>query len=307
MDHSDLKYFVILAEALHFAKAARKAHLSPSALTRAIQRVETEAGRPLFVRDRRSVSLTPSGRVFLAYAEGALADWEQCRAALDSQAGDVRGAFSIYSSVTAAYSILSDVLRPFRNRYPDVHVNLATGTVADAIGKVLDKTVDCAVAAMPDKLPRSVTFVGLTTTALVFIAPVGFRQIPVYDERGAVNWQKTPLIMPDRDVSRERQERWFAAERISPTVFAEVAGNEAIIAMVSLGFGVGIVPEIVLNQSPLKHKVQKLDVSPPLPPYAIGVVYLSRRQTAPVISAFCEIAVSTLKGTLLGPPAQETY
>jgi LysR family transcriptional regulator, positive regulator for ilvC len=295
MDHSDLKYFVALAETLHFAKAARKTHISPSALTRSIQRLEAEVEYPLFVRDRRNVELTPAGLVFLSYAEGVLADWEKCRAALETEQGVVRGVISVYSSVTAVYTILAEVLRPFRNRYPDVHVNLATGTVADAIDKVLDKAVDCAVAAMPDKLPRSVLFASLTTTELVFIAPMGFRRIPYLNKKGEVDWRRTPIIMPDRDVARERQERWFEAQHIAPTIFAEVAGNEAIIAMVSLGFGIGIVPEIVLNQSPLKKRVQKLDISPPLPPYAIGVVYLKHRQKDPVIAAFCEVARATIR------------
>ncbi len=297
MDHGDLKYFVALAETRHFARAARKAHISPSALTRAIQRLEAEVDRPLFIRDRRNVKLTSAGRIFQSYAEGALADWETCRTALKTQGGTVRGSISLYSSVTGVYTILSEVLRPFRNRYPEVHVNLATGTVADAIGNVLDGTVDCAVAAMPDKLPPKVSFLSLTATSLVFIAPVGFRQVPGLDPKGRVDWEKTPIIMPDRDVARERQIRWFTAQHIEPTVFAEVAGNEAIIAMVSLGFGVGIVPEIVLNQSPLNEKVQKLKVSPPLPPYAIGVVYLTRRLKDPTIAAFCRVAEETIGHT----------
>lgn len=298
MDHSDLKYFVSLAKTLHFARAARKAHISPSALTRAIQRLETETDHDLFIRDRRNVALTPAGRLFLLYAEGVLSEWEKCRAALERQGGAVRGTISIYSSVTAVYTILSDVLRPFRNRYPDVQVNLSTGTAADAIDKVLDGAVDCAVAAMPDKLSPKVSFLSLTATALVFIAPVGFRQIPCFDRAGRVDWSKTPVIMPDRDVAREWQRRWFSEQRITPTVFAEVAGNEAIIAMVSLGFGIGIVPEIVLNQSPLKENVQALDVSPPLPPYAIGVVCLAHRKKEPVIDAFCEVAETTIRHTI---------
>ena len=295
MDHNDLKYFIALADTLHFAKAAHKAHISPSALTRAIQRLETETGHDLFVRDRRVVSLTPSGRLFLRFAEGVMAEWEQCRAALERQGDAVRGTLSIYSSITAVYTILSEVLRPFRNHYPEVHVNLSTGTAADAISRVLDGTVDCAVAAMPERLPKKVSFLSLTATSLLFIAPLGFHQIPRFDSRGRVDWQRTPIIMPDRDVARQQQIRWFAEQRITPTVFAEVAGNEAIIAMVSLGFGIGIVPEIVLNQSPLKEKVQVLDVSPPLPPYAIGVVCLSRRQTDPVLEAFCEVAQTTIR------------
>jgi LysR family transcriptional regulator, positive regulator for ilvC len=297
MDHGDLRNFIALAETLHFAKAAARVHISPSALTRGIQRLESEVGHALFARGNRHVKLTPAGRTFLTYAEGVLADWETCRATLQKKGDVVEGTLSIYSSITAVYTILSAVLRPFRNRYPAVQVNLSTGAAADAIGRVRDGLADCAVAAMPETLPASVSFLNLTTTALVCIAPVGFRRIPRFNPAGGVDWQRTPIIMPDRDAARTMQQKWFLAQGIAPSIFAEVAGNEAIIAMVSLGFGVGIVPEIVLNQSPLREKVQILNILSPLPPYAIGVVYATRRETDPRIAAFCDVARETALGT----------
>jgi LysR family transcriptional regulator, positive regulator for ilvC len=297
MDHGDLRNFIALAETLHFARAAARVHISPSALTRAIQRLESEVGHPLFARDRRHVKLTPAGRTFLTFAEGVLADWETCRATLQTRGDVVEGTLSIYSSITAVYTILSSVLRPFRNRYPGVQVNLSTGAAADAIGRVRDGLADCAVAAMPETLPAAISFLNLTTTALVCIAPVGFRHIPRFGPDGGVDWPHTPVIMPDRDAARTMQQKWFASQGITPSIFAEVSGNEAIIAMVSLGFGVGIVPEIVLNQSPLRENVQILHHPSPLPPYAIGVVVATRRETDPLIAAFCEVARETAVGS----------
>ena len=288
MNYEDLKSFIAVVQTLHFGKAARKVHLSPSALTRSIQRLEQELNHPLFARDRRNVQLTPAGKHFFLFAEKTLNDWEQCRAVLNAEENKISGKLSLYSSVTAVYTILQEVLRSFRNQYPGVHVHLATGAVADAIGRIQDNSADCAVAAMPNVLPPGVIFLPLTTTALICIAPIGFDNVPVLKKNGAIDFARTPVVMPDRDVSREQQTRWFRRQKIRPNVYAEVSGNEAIIAMVSLGFGIGIVPLIVLHQSPLKNSVQRVTLSPPLHPYAIGVAVREKRREDPLINAFCE-------------------
>ena len=71
-----------------------------------------------------------------------------------------------------------------------------------------------------------------------------------------------------------------------PNIYAQVAGNEAIVSMVSLGFGVGIVPQIVLDNSPLVDKVCTMDIKPALAPYEVGLVTQERKLTSPLIKAF---------------------
>ncbi|MBN2341231.1 MAG: HTH-type transcriptional activator IlvY [Deltaproteobacteria bacterium] len=297
MNSDDLKSFVAVAQTLHFGKAARIVHLSPSALTRSIQRLEQELNHPLFSRDRRHVELTSSGQTFLKYAEKTLDDWEQCRAMLDGGPGELSGKLSIYSSVTAAHTILQKVLRPFRNQFAKVHVHLATGTAAEAIERVQDKAVDCAVAAMPHRLPKGVRFLPLTSTSLTCIAPLGFDTIPVFSNNGDVDFSRTPFIVPDESGSREQQMRWLKKQHVRPNIYAEVSGNEALIAMVSLGFGIGMVPHIVLTQSPLKNSVRPLSLAPPLDPYAIGVVFSENRRTDPIINGFCNVCRASYEAT----------
>ncbi len=289
MEQRDLRLFTVLAQTLHFGKAARQCHLSPSALTRAVQRIECEVGQELFLRDRRTVSLTQSGRIFLDYAERSLGEWERCRSLLNNQDEQIRGELSIYSSVTAVYSILSQVLQPFRNRYPEITIKLSTGDVADAINRVLNKQVECAIGALPASLPKGLSFMHLITTPLVCIAPIGVPEVPRFDEQNRILWSHTPVILSDRGELREAVDSWFGTQNIKPDIFAQVAGNEAIIAMVSLGFGVGVVPELVLQQSPMREKVRILD-TPPFAPYTVGVLYPSKRESDPVISAFREMA-----------------
>jgi Mn-dependent DtxR family transcriptional regulator len=68
MDYDTLRLFLHLSRTLHFLRTSRACHVSPSALSRAVQRLERETGWPLFERDRRSVRLTPEGARFAAHA-----------------------------------------------------------------------------------------------------------------------------------------------------------------------------------------------------------------------------------------------
>ncbi len=289
MELRDLQIFCSLAQNLHFAQAARQSNLSPSALTRVIQKIEREMKSELFIRDRRSVTLTPAGKLFLDYAERSISEWERCRSQLINRDEQIRGELSIYSSVTAVYSILARVLKPFRHRFPEITIKLSTGDAADALHRILDRKAGCAIAAQPRTLPVGLSFMHLISTPLVCIGPTGDPDMPIYDDQNRINWNETPVILSDRGELREAVDSWFDQFKMKPEIFAQVSGNEAIIAMVSLGFGVGVVPEIVLQQSPMRDTVKILPTAP-FPPYSVGILYPSKQETDPVISAFRVIA-----------------
>ena len=102
------------------------------------------------------------------------------------------------------------------------------------------------------------------------------------------------MIVPESGLARQRVDRWFRDLGVKPLIYAQVAGNEAIVSMVSLGFGVGVVPQIVLDNSPLASQVAVLRVSPALAPYEVGLFTLEKKLRSPLIAAFW---VPTLLGT----------
>lgn len=294
MDNRELKLFLHLATTLHFGRTSRACNITPSALTRAIQRLENELGERLFIRDKRSVEITPAGESFKRYAEDVLQRWADLRNSLSSDAV-LRGAISLYCSVTAVYSILPRILGRFRTLYPEIHINLQTGDAARALTKLQDGEVDVTIDALPAQQPAGLQFLQLVETPLVFIGPLRFPETMVI-EGDRIDWQKTPVIMAEQGLSRERIDRWFADKKIVPNIYAQVAGNEAIIAMVSLGCGIGVVPELVLEKSPFKEQVEILSVSPTLTPYAIGLCTVKKNMFNPMVKAFWDIAAQEGQG-----------
>ena len=94
------------------------------------------------------------------------------------------------------------------------------------------------------------------------------------------------MILNERGLARERVDRWFRDKGLRTNIYAQVAGNEAIVSMVSLGFGIGVVPRIVLDNSPLAGKVRIVDAKPALAPYEVGLVTQEKKLSSPLIDAF---------------------
>jgi LysR family transcriptional regulator, positive regulator for ilvC len=286
MDISELKLFRHLADSLHFGRTSQACNITPSGLTRTIKRLETELDKQLFLRDNRSVVLTPAGRIFRDYTEDAIQRWNELLTSLSTDS-ILRGELSLYCSVTAILSILPEILGRFRDAYPEVHINLQTGDAAIALAKLQNGEVDVTIAALPDKLQPQLEFIKIIETPLLFIAPNRFPETIRYAEDGTIDWKKTPLILAEKGLSRTRTQRWFADKKIQPHIYAQVAGNEAIITLVSLGCGVGIVPALVLEKSPLQDKVITLDTSPHLKPFSVGICTVGKNKTTnPIVQAF---------------------
>ncbi len=286
MDIRVLQLFKHLAGTLHFGMTSHECNITPSGLTRTIQRIEEELGKQLFVRDKRSVELTDAGKLFLEYAEDAILRWKEMMGQMKGD-GVLRGELSLYCSVTAIFSILPSLLKRFRVAYPEVQLHLQTGDAAMALTKLQNREVDVTIAALPDTLPKRLDFIKIIDTPLLFIAPIGFPDT-VKKINGSIDWLTTPLIVAERGLSRIRVERWFAEKRILPNIYAQVAGNEAIITMVSLGCGVGVVPGLVLEQSSLKNQVSIMSVTPQLEPFSVGVCTTEKNRGNPVVQAFWE-------------------
>ncbi|MFO1354997.1 MAG: HTH-type transcriptional activator IlvY [Gammaproteobacteria bacterium] len=291
MDIRQLRQFVHLAEVLHFGRASAASHVSPSALSRGIRQLEAELGAVLFERDNRSVTLTRQGETFLGWAREMLAGWDEVRHRLQEQSGALQGEVSLYCSVTASYSFLFDLLSRLRRDHPQIEIKLHTGDPEDAIARVMAGSEDIAIGARPDTLPAGLAFKPITRSRLVFIAPASDPRRGDLERRPPrpALWQATPMILPESGLARQRVERWFRDLGVPALVYAQVSGNEAIVSMVSLGFGVGVVPQIVLDNSPLAAQVVVLEVHPALTPYEVGLFTLGKKLRNPLVAAFWEV------------------
>lgn len=286
-----------MAETLNFSRSADALHLSVSAVSRTISRLEDELGQPLFERDNRRVVLTAAGVEFRRYARDSVAQWQQVLRKIGSE-GELAGEVSLFCSVTASYSVLAPILESFRTTHPAVEIMLHTGDQADGIGRVLDGQDDLAVSGQPEQMPARMEFLPLLESPLDFWMPAAdcaVRQTVLEAQRddGYLDLHNVPLIVPERGVTKETLDRWFVAQGIRPRIYAQVAGHEAIVAMVALGLGVGVAPQLVVEAGAMSSQVEGLGVREGLPPLNIGLCCLRQRLASPLVRSVWDVAAQT--------------
>ena len=288
MDIRTLKHFIVLSETLHFGRASAKVNISTSALSRNIRQLEAELNTVLFDRDNRTVVLTPKGRTFQRYARDAVQQWDQIRFDLTDPTEQLSGEIRLYCSVTASHSILVELLNRLRPAHPGVEIMLQTGDPEHAIERIMAREEELAIAARPEILQPGLLFKPIAESPLVFVAP---KQSPVmpsahFTPTNTADWHDVPMILAAGGIARRRVDTWFGSLGVTPHIYAQVAGNEAIVSMVSLGLGIGVVPKIVLDNSPHAARVRVLDVEPALAPYDLGLFTLQRHLKNPLVNAF---------------------
>jgi LysR family positive regulator for ilvC len=288
VDYDSLRLFLTLSRTLHFGRASRESHLSPSALSRAVQRLEREVGWPLLERDRRKVSLTPEGVRFAAHARETIDRWQELQQHMRGKTQTLAGKISIFASVTACQSFLPRVLAAFRQRHPEIHIALETGYAADALDMVERGRVDVAVAALPQRVSPALATRVLLYTPLVCVAPAFPCDVSRLCERQPLPWSELPIVLPASGLARDQADRWFRGRRVRPLVYSEVPGSEAILSLVALGCGVGIVPRLVLERSPLAADIRVLEVEPPVGEFRVGLCTPRRKLASPLVRAFWE-------------------
>ncbi len=292
MDFRHLTSFLALARTLHFGRAASELNISPSTLSRSIAQLEEVVGAQLMERNNRRVVLTPAGERFQHYAQETLAQWDSVRQDLREGAISLDGEIRIYCSVTASYSYLHRLLTDFLNQHPRVRVSLRTGDPDLAPDRVRAGQEEIAIGVRPARLPSGLSFRPIATTALQLICGIDDDIDPV--SIGPELLARQPLILPERGVGRSRIDRWMREHKVLPLVAAQVAGNEAIVSMVSLGRGLGVVPQIVLDNSPLADRVRVLPMAAPLGVIEIGLFALESRLRGRLLGTFWQASAAGL-------------
>ena len=144
-----LRAFVVVAEELHFGRAAERLNMTQPPLSRQIQKLERAVGVRLFERDNRKVELTTAGRTFLAEARRLLAlasgALEQVQRIQAGSAGTVRIGFT----ATSAFGVLPSLLNLVSEAYPDIHLDLFEMVTREQIARLTDGELDLGLARPP--------------------------------------------------------------------------------------------------------------------------------------------------------------
>ncbi|MGN6318406.1 LysR family transcriptional regulator [Trinickia sp.] len=247
MDLAALTIFRAVVRENGVTRAAAKLNRVQSNVTMRIKQLEQQLGAELFVRDGRRLVLTPAGRALLPYAERLLALAEEARHAVREDRP--RGRLALGAMESAAASRLPRVLANYHQRWPEVELELSTGTTGCLIERVAQFEIDAALIATPPDatvLTDAFESVPVFSEELVMVTPRGHRAI-----QAAEDVALSTLVAFERGCAyRSYVERWYAEHGLRPARVLELGSYHAIVACVAAGAGVAVAPRSVLDLLP---------------------------------------------------------
>ncbi|QBC31318.1 MULTISPECIES: LysR substrate-binding domain-containing protein [Pandoraea] len=250
MELRHLRYFVAVAEALHFSRAAQKLNIGQPPLSMQIRALEDELGVALFERSQRRVFLTTAGRAFLVRARQILADAEAARqevqqiAGLD--AGELRIAFTTSAPMT---NLMKRVLTGYRLRYPRVTLTLIESPSERQRDALTERTLDIGLVRQADDAPpiAGLSFETLIDEALVVVLHQG-HALSGRASLSMADLAHEAFIMHPHDVGTAidgKIRRMCERAGFSPRVVQEARESTTIVALAASGLGVAILPAAV--------------------------------------------------------------
>ncbi len=290
LDLRKLRYFVAVAQELHFGRAAQRLYITQPVLSRQIRQLESELGVDLFERTSRRVVLTPAGELLLADGPGLLAAAEATRRRV-SGAGDgprtLTVGFFVGDTFTAA-------LRAFGQECPDVDVRLHRLYWQDQVTAIHDGTVDVAFVHLPiddDGLELLPVRTEPRVAVLASTHPLAGRETvsiaeladdPVLEHRGAsAEWQAFHDVDPRADGRRPR--RGPAIDNI-----------EEKLEQVAAGTAISFVPASAA--AAVVHSGVRFVVVDDIPPTQVCLAW-SRQRRSTVVDAFVRAVRASRTGT----------
>ncbi len=287
MELRHLRYFIAVAEELHFGRAAQRLYIAQPPLSQQIQQLERELGFALFHRTNRRVSLTPAGQAFLDEARATISHLEEAvRSSRRVARGEV-GWLGIGFVGTAIYRLLPAALSAYRRRYPEVDLVLRELVSARQAQALRDRRIHVGLARPPvieEGLVGEPLLEEPLLAALPALHPLAARTqipLPALAEEPFILFPRNPKPSYADFLISACEEAGFR-----PHVAQEAAEIHTAIALVAAGLGVTLVPASA--RSVHWEGMVYRPLAEPAPRTTLAAVY-RRDDTSPVLESFLEV------------------
>jgi DNA-binding transcriptional LysR family regulator len=297
MELRQLQIFRALAEELHFTRAAARVNCVQSNVTTQIRSLEEELGTPLFDRLAKRVVLTDAGRRFLPYAEKVLSTLDEAHSVM-AQDSVPAGPLSVGAPESVLTYRLPGILSEFRKLYPKVSLTFRPYSDEKLVRSLEVGKFDLAVWMVDEVESIRLKSVRLRNEEiLLFASPehplVAKSKVEPRDLSG-----QTLLLTEAGCGYRKKLDQVLALQGIRPGNITEFSSVEAIRECVSMGMGLGLLPEVVIAEELARKRVVALPWAGPDMVITTYVVWHKDKWISPALSAF----VSLLEKRIAGAP-----
>ncbi|UGQ45349.1 LysR family transcriptional regulator [Massilia endophytica] len=286
-----LRYFVTVAEELHFGRAAKRLHMTQPPLSQTILALEDLLGASLFDRNRRGVALTPAGEALLPEARRLLAQAQELSGVVKRAATGASGRLSLAFVSSADYSVLPPSLRAYRAVYPHVQIQLQEATSDLQLEELLHGRIDAGllIPPLPEKAKAELDYMPVLNEPLILASPANLPELHGQHMVSLRTLPPLPLIIFPRAISPGLYDAVlsvFRAAGMTPVIGQEAIQMQTIVSLVSAGMGIALVPQSVSNLRRPGVEYRPLAQSTPL--VETGLAW-RRDNASPVLRGFLEL------------------
>jgi DNA-binding transcriptional LysR family regulator len=270
MELRHLKYFIAVAEEMHFGRAAKRLHIAQPPLSQQIMNLEGELGAKLFDRSRRAIQLTDAGLYFLKEARQLLIHVEQAAETARRIFRGQAGRLSVGFVGSVVHTFLPEGLRLFRDRFPDVELGLQELNTAEQITSLHARRIDVGFLYLDaqDSLLASQT---LTRAPLMAVLPkkhalAGRKALDIRD------LAQQPFIANTRSSEPVVRDAFISlchSAGFSPRIAQEAGHVQTVLGLVAAGLGVCLLPDFIKNIRRPGVRYVPLSGSPPVVKLAV--------------------------------------
>jgi DNA-binding transcriptional LysR family regulator len=241
MDLRQLEMFRAVAEEGSFTRAARRLHVSQSAISRQVLLLEDELKAPVLNRGPRRATATPAGELLLAAVNRVGRELQEAVAQIEGTRALARGSLSLAGGMTVCMYVLPRVLRRYRSLYPGVELSVFTGASDTVVERLRRRELDVALLTLPVPARDLEVRPALREQMGVVLGPGH----PLGRERSVAPAALSglPLVLYEAGSNTRRVlDRFFEEEQVAARVAMETENVEIIKAMVGGGLGVSVIP-----------------------------------------------------------------
>ncbi len=292
MELRHLRYFVAVAEELHFTRAAERLHIGQPPLSQQIQMLEEEVGAKLLDRSRRWVRLTEAGRLFLEDARRILAlSAEAAETARQAERGELGRLRIGFTASTPLTEVFNKAVNAYRKQFPAVTLSLTEMPTLRQVEALRDRSIDLGFIRPPEvELPHSVTIETLRHDPLVLVTPVNhpLARRPSVSIADLADFAFV-AFRPEAGTGLQPQVLRLCREAgFEPKIALQAGEGSTIIGLVAAGCGISILPESFTGM-----RVKGVSYRRLADPGAVTQLMLARRngEQMPLVDAFFALAM----------------
>lgn len=270
MNISNIEAFIYVYHLSGFNKAAEALYLTQPTITARIQTLEKDMNTTLFHRNRKGVTLTNEGKVFLPFAYRIFNAYKEAKINLGQELKEV----TIGSITSVSTSLLPKILASFKEQYPTVSVNIVTGPTKDILNRLIHNQCHFGIIeSRPDSRFNSLPF---HTDPYSLVVPRNHPLLSLKREVTLKDIAFEPFITISQGVfDRSIVEKTFAEQNLKPNIVFEVDNIETVKFMVLKGMGISFLPKLCFENERAAGELFTIPISPvPHIKRKIEIIYL---------------------------------